>query len=342
MTLPVSATIQLEMPNQNFLFEHIKANAKYGTDVIRLAEAKGKRVIICGSGPSLAHEHETLKQTLAHQIWAANSALPYLVKHKLPVTHGITVDMSVEMVDDPAEWLETFPVTYLCSSGVHPRLIPHLKAHNRRVRMFHSYLGIKNPEGWVAPDTWKPPQEVRAGVQVDLFRTYEMYLYQHIYPGTVQVGYGLNTVPRAICLALWMEFKEIVVFGADCACAPDAELMPTANDPNYPAWLESLKLYADGRSPAKYGPNAVMSQGIIEGRVWHTRPDMLISAGHIVDLVHRYLNIRLVGDTLPNAMLTLPDGTREDFFQKLPKLNGSGGVEGFGLNIDKPQEAASC
>ena len=102
--------------------------------------------------------------------------------------------------------------------------------------------------------------------------TYEMYLYQTIYPPTVQVGYGLNTVPRAICLALWMEYKRIVVLGADCACAPTGTPMPHDIDsPEYVPWLESLRLYADGRTPAKYGPNAVMSQGILEGRFWHTR-----------------------------------------------------------------------
>src|SRR5439155_13296624 len=64
-------------------------------------------------------------------------------------------------------------------------------------------------------------------------------------------------------------------------CAPTGTPMPHDIDsPEYVPWLESLRLYADGRTPAKYGPTAVMSQGILEGRFWHTRPDMLISMRH--------------------------------------------------------------
>src|SRR2546421_5739702 len=325
MTAPVTATIKLEMPNQGHLFEHLKENAKYAnpTNVIDRGMGEGKTVIICGAGPSLADQHDLLRTMPAHQVWGCNSALPYLADRRLPVTHGITVDMSEEMYTDPYEWQRTFPVRYLVASGVMPELIQHLRKANRAYRMFHSYLGIPNPEGWHPPDGWTPPEPN--------MNTYEMYLYQTIYPPTVQVGYGLNTVPRAICLALWMEYKRIVVLGADCACAPTGTPMPHDIDsPEYVPWLESLRLYADGRTPAKYGPNAVMSQGILEGRFWHTRPDMLISMRHLVDLEKRYpQTIELVGDTLPNAAKRMD----QTWWDQLPNLNGAAGVEGFHLNV---------
>src|SRR5882757_804708 len=119
MTAPVQATIQLEMPNQDYLLDHLKQNAKYAKQVVLQNQALGKRLVICGAGPSLADSHEQIRKTPAHQVWAANSALPYLVDNKLPVTHGITVDMSEEMFTDPYEWQRTFPVRYLVSSGVH-------------------------------------------------------------------------------------------------------------------------------------------------------------------------------------------------------------------------------
>jgi 6-hydroxymethylpterin diphosphokinase MptE-like protein len=318
------------MPNQDFLYDHLKANAKYATpkNVIHKGEGKGKHLVICGAGPSLADSHTELKQTKAHQVWAANSALTYLVEHDLPVTHGVTVDMSEDMFTDPREWQTTHPVKYLVSSGVHPDLIPRLLKDGRTIRLFHSYLGIHNPEGWLPPAHWTPPAEG--------MNTYEMYLYQTIYPPTVQVGYGLNTVPRAICLALWMEFKSITVFGADCACRPDQALMPQQDASGYLPWLESLQLYADGRTPAKYGPQAVMTQGILNGRTWHTRPDMIISAQHLVHMARAYPQLHLMGDTLPNALLTMP----EDYLRTMPNLTGEGAVSGFGVNATLTPEGA--
>jgi hypothetical protein len=334
MTAP-TATIKLEMPNQSGLLEHLKANARWATpkNVIQKNAGDGKRVVICGAGPSIADNHAAIRTTPAHQVWGANSGLTYLVDHGLPVTHGITVDASPEMYTDVNEWQRTFPgIIYLVSSGVDPLLIPHLRKANRPYRIFHSYLGVQNPEGWIKPASWTPPAPGMDGL--------EMYLYQTIYPPTVQVGYGLNTVPRAICLALWMGFKTITVFGADCACAPGAGSMPALNGADYTAWLETLKLYPDGRSdpvqgtPAKYGPNAVMSQGQIGGRWWHTRPDMLISAQHLVHLALMYPGrVVLMGDTLPNALLAMPSEERDTYMKTMPNLNGKGAVEGFGLNL---------
>src|SRR5205814_5445333 len=113
---------------------------------------------------------------------------------------------------------------------------------------------------------------------------YEMYLYQSLYPGTVQVGYGLNAVPRAICLALWMGFEHIRVYGADCAAQPDAPMMPSQADPDYPAWLDRVIMYADGRTARRFGPNAIMVEHELGLHRWHTRADMVISAKHLVDL----------------------------------------------------------
>lgn len=344
MTAPeITVTVSLEMPNQDHLFEHIKTNARYGREVIGPHSADGKRLVICGAGPSIAQQHDAIRTTPAHQVWGCNSALPYLRDHGLPVTHGITVDMSEEMFTDVNEWQRTFPVTYLVSSGVHPKLIPHLKKDNRRVKMFHSFLGIKDPEGWTPPPDWIAPRDFEKN-HPDQFRTYEMYLYTHRYPPTVQVGYGLNTVPRAICLALWMGFKQITVFGADCAVAPDRDPMPPTDDPGYVPWLKSLKLYPDGRAdptqstPAKYGDNAVMCEGLILGRRWHTRPDMLVSAKHLVDLVGLYPDrLTLMGDTLPNAILGLPPAERGAYLKTIPTLTGKGSVAGFRLTTREKQ-----
>lgn len=319
MTVPGSATIKLEMPNQDGLFEHIKANRKHCQRVVTANMGAGKTVVICGAGPSLNLHHDDIRRTKAHQFWAANSALPYMIDHELPVTHGITVDQSPEMY--LVDWKRTFPVKYLVGSCADPKLAEHLLAAKREIRWFHSYLGVKNPEGWTPPKGWTSPQP-NAG--------YEMWLYQTLWPSSVQVGYGLNTVPRAICLALWMGFKKILVYGADSACAPDADPMPQMGTPEYLPWLKTLRLYADGRNPSIYGENAIMVEGDVDGTRWHTRPDMMISAVHLVDLVKQFPGrIELKGHTLPNAMMHKD----KDFFDALPHLTGNGEVAGFGLKL---------
>lgn len=318
--IPNGATVQLQMPNQDHLFEHVQENRQYCTKVVPPDFCEGKTVVICGAGPSLALHHDEIRSIKAHMVWACNSALPYMVKHDMRPTHGVTVDQSPEMYTQ--DWKETYNLKYLISSGVSPDLVRHLLAAKRDIRFFHSYLGIPNPEGWTRPLGWQPPiHQPNAG--------YEMWLYQTLWPATVQVGYGLNSVPRAICLAMWAKAKKIIVYGADCACAPDQTEMPAADTDDYVPWLKTLKLYADGRNPAEcYGDKALMAEGRIDGRLWHTRPDMLISARHMYDLVRMYPQIELRGDTLPNA---IKDKTPEWLDVNIPRLNGSGAVEGFGL-----------
>lgn len=331
MSDPQAVTIQLQMPNQSGLFEHIKENRQYAKKMATTEWGKGKTVVICGAGPSLTKYHDEIRATKAHMVWAANSALPYMMDHGLPVTHGVSVDQSEEMYT--VDWKRTFPVKYILGSCVDPNLTRHLLKDHRDIRWFHSYLGIPNPEGWVPPPGWQPPaMQPNAG--------YEMWLYQHTWPPSVQVGYGLNTVPRAICLALWCQFKKIIVYGADCACLPDATPMVPMGTPEYPAWLDSLMLYADGRTPRIYGDNAVITEGMIDGRRWHTRPDMLISAVMMHEMRETFPAIELRGDTLPNAFKGKP---REFFETQLPRLTGNGGVEGFGLltpqDIDSQRSA---
>jgi len=339
MTLP-KVTCQLLMGGGEKLYDQIIANAPFAKQLVRKDSHTGKTVVICGAGPSLAEHLEWIQKTPAHQVWACNSALPYLMDHHLPVSHGITVDQNIEMLG-PNEWQRTFPVTYLVASSIIPELRQHLLTAKRKLVWFHNYLGIPDPDGWHPDPLWKS----------ECGYSYEMWLYQSKYPPTVQVGYGLNTVPRAVCLALWMGFKKVYVVGADSAAAPDGPPMPLPGTPEYQEWLHQIPLYADGRTVADaYGETAIMAEGRINGRRWHTRTDMLITAKHLLDLDLLYATmpndyerwstanvypptfanrrVELLGDTLPNA---LRDQT-PDFYEKLPRLVGGGQVEGFGLH----------
>lgn len=341
MTLPVDVICALTMPNQDHLADHILENRQYCDgikDMVHPNSMAGKTVNICGAGPSLADFHDELLHRPAHQTWGCNSAVPYLKDHGLPVDHGFCVDQGTEMLN-PAEWARTWPdVTYFLSSSVHPDLTRHLRKANRRIRWFHNYLGIQDPEGWKPTKPWQKPTPESG---------YEMYLYCTEWPSGAMTGYGLNSVPRAVGLAAWMGFSTIRVYGADCAAKPTPYLkdqMPNQADGAYTQWLDTVQLYASGRTPRDaYGDNAVMVEAIVcdddacdcktghpptaNVRFWHTRADMVISALHLVDIERMVPSVQLMGDTLPNAIKRKPQA----FFDALPKLTGKGSISGFGL-----------
>lgn len=324
------------MPNQEHLFEHIIQNAPFAKRMVGPEKiCAGQRMILCGAGPSLNDHLNEIRALMTTgkekhrftQLWACNSALPYLIDKGLPVTHGVAIDQGEEMLL-PAEWERVFDVKYYVASSVHPKLVQHLVNQNRRVRFFHNYLGIEAPKDWQKPEKWNPPPGGDS---------YEFFLYCTKYPPTVQTGYGLNVVPRAMCLALWLGFKEIRVYGADCAAKADSKPMALKSDVSaYRAWLEQLQLYADGRTAILNGEDAIMVEGIVDDRRWHTRADMVVSARHLVDMARRFPAITLVGDTLPNAIIDKDD----EFFKQMPNLSGAGSVTGFAVQQPPPPPPA--
>ena len=304
--IPANVTCKLSMPDAMHLYGHIKSNARHAKRVAHLDSHKGQSVAICGAGPTLA---DAKIDRGVDWVWACNSALPYMWDRGDLVTHGFGIDQGEAMLG-PAEWGRALPVRYLLASSVSPKLVNILK--HRHLTFFHSFLGI--PE----PPNWKPPEPGLA---------YEMWLYRTRYKPSVQVGHGLNSVPRAICLAIAMGFTRIVVYGADCACAVNSPPMPVLGTPEYEDWMHELVIYADGRTASVFGTDAVMAEAMIDGRRWHTRPDMVISARHMLDLCQKYPGrIELVGDTLPNVL----GEQNQNFMDRLPALTGVGQVTGFG------------
>lgn len=301
---------QLMLPDGQRLYENVRQNAPLAKVMVRPNSAVGQRVAICGAGPSL-RETAALIPADVDQVWACNSALPFMRDHGIRVTHGFAIDQGEAMLA-PHEWGTTYPIVYLLASSVHPKLYEHLHKNNRLIQTFHSYLGLANPDGW-EPPTDRP----------DI--SYEMWLYTTLFADGVQVGYGLNAVPRAVCLALAMGFSEVLVYGADSACRPNAAPMPSLGTPEYAEWLSQLVMYPDGRSAIQYGVDAAFAEAVIDGTRWHTRPDMVISATMLVDLVKANPQVRIVGQGLPAVLLEKD----EEFMADMPRLVGDQ-VHGFG------------
>jgi hypothetical protein len=300
----VTVTCQLRMPSMAHLLDHIRYNAPFAKKMATADSRIGKTVNIYGAGPSLS---DIPVNPICDEAWACNSALVYLKEARpdVRITHGFCIDQGVEMLK---EWSKTFNVRYLVSSSINPKLTDHLTSHKRKLTFFHNFLGAPNSEGYTG--------EVSE----------EMSLYQNLYRTSIQVGHGLNAVPRDVCLALAMGFKTIRVYGADCAASPDYIPMPDMESGKYQDWLKGLVLYADGRNALDcYGPTSPFCEAPdLNGRRWHTRPDMVVSAQHLLDLQRIFPGrIELAGDTLPNAI-------REVASEDLPQLTPAGEVIGFG------------
>lgn len=290
-------------------------NAVHATRLLTEACFAGQSVVIAGPGPSLADEWRRLP--VADQIWACNSALSYLVDRGVRVTHGFAIDQHPAMLDDH-EWQRTFDVEYLVASSVHPSLAAHLLGCGRRLTFFHNYLGVPDPEGW-EPTAHDEPAGTR----------YEHHLYRTRFGNSIVVGHGLNAVPRAVCLAIAVGFSRIMVVGADCACCPDSPPMPPIDTPEYADWMHGLVMYADGRTASQYGEQSIMAEAAdLCGRRWVTRPDMVISARHLLELEAAYPanHITLIGETLPNALR----GQSAEWWEGMPRLTNDGVVVGFG------------
>lgn len=280
------------------------------TFVAKQGSAAGQHIVICGAGPSLA-DHIAEWAPQAHQLWGVNSALPYLVKHGYPVTHGLTVDQTPEMC---AEWFSAPDVEYLIATTVHPHLTEYLLKKDRRIRFFNNFVGIKESP---------VPVKLMNGTAELMAR--EDWMYSVLFHPTVRCGSGLNSVTRAIDLALFLDAAKITVLGADCAVRDlyipkDVE----RGSREHMALLEASKMHADGSSAISSNATALTFGGTIDGRHWETKPDMVISAVWLMKMERALAGrMQLVGDTLPNAL----KGQSEEFLSRLPKLIDLSGAE---------------
>ena len=280
--------------------------------VCQQGSAKGQHLVLCGAGPSLKEEAAEWTAK-GDQVWGCNSAAIWLGNQGYKVTHAITVDQTAEMLN---EWRSTPDLEYLLATTVHPNLSELLIARGRRVRYFHNYVGINRPP-------------LRDG---DQLIPYEDWLYRVFFPSTVRCGSGLNSVNRALDLADFMGFEKITILGADCSLrftGPQPD--PALGMDEHLRWLrEEVVMHADGGHALASNATVITMVGEVDGRPWLVKPDMIISAVHLVK-ARQLLNdparggavdrVTFIGDTLPNALKDKSD----DYLKRLPALIGPDG-----------------
>ncbi len=317
--------IKLQNPVTHMFETFIFANSLMCDHVVEPDSAIGQTVVICGAGPSLADE--IAEHHHADQLWACNSALPWLIEQGYPVTHGITVDQTPAMV---VEWESAPDVEYLVASTIHPHLAEHLKRNERRMRYFHNFVGIQKPAvEWCEcghNHEGGPCSECDCAEYDPTVMSFEDWMYLSLFPGTIRVGSGLNTATRAIDLALTMGFDTVKVLGADCALRVKRPLPDNVvvGSEEHKAWLvNDTIMHADGGHALASGATPTTLGGEIDGRHWQSKPDMIVSAMFMVRMRQHYGRDRLIyiGDTLPNAL----EGKSEEFLAKMPTLADSNG-----------------
>src|SRR3990167_8892848 len=156
--------------------------------VIQPNSRNGRRLALCGAGPSLT---DNLPIRGIDDIWACNSALPFLMSRGVPVTAGVGIDQSPAL---QSEWASCPETDYLLATSVDPSLVRFLQQRGRQVTFFHSFVG---------------------------FAEDEFDVYCRLYPPTLMLGEGATVLSRAVAAALWMGYERVDVYGGDGAFGDD-------------------------------------------------------------------------------------------------------------------------
>lgn len=178
--------IELCNPVQDHLAGYIRENLRHRPKMLEENAFAGKALALCGAGPSL--RSQTI--TGVDEVWACNSALPYLAWTGQRVTAGIGIDQTRAL---QAEWRNPPAVPCYIASSCDPSLAAYLESFGNDVFWFHNYVGCAD----------------------------EMELYKQWPMPACMVQMGTTVVPRVVHLAQWMGFERIDIYGADCAFGAD-------------------------------------------------------------------------------------------------------------------------
>lgn len=278
--------------------------------MVQEGSAKGQHLVLCGAGPTL-RKHAKEWCGNADQVWGCNSAAVWLADRNHRVTHAFSVDQTPQVC---AEWKSLPQVEYLLASTVHPHLTQMIQDAGLPIKHFHNFVGLKDK-----PVSWPDEKGVTR------IMPYEEWLYTISFPPSVMAGSGLNSVTRALDIALYMGFEKITVLGADCCLQlkgpPRTDLKFGSKE--HLRWLrKKTVMHADGGHALASEASPLTLGGYIDGRYWLTKADMSISAQWLMKMAkHSKGKIELIGDTLPNALMDKDDA----FLARLPNFVDSEG-----------------
>ena len=309
----MTVSIDFRNPESGNLGRHISSAAERRLPMVEkncLATARG--AVICGLGPSL-QKPAVLNQVRQYAkrgwiVFGLKEALTFLAENRIRPHYSANMDPTVHEVGRTPV---LDGVTYCLASSCHPDLYDHVLGRGGAVQVFHSacgYVETKCDPGFLI-DLGADQQAVVLGEYglsttegydfspIVVARLDEVAVYRRQYPNADTMCGGFTVGNRAVALAKYMGVEKIVVAGLDFG------------------WRDGEAYYAEFCRAAPLRDVLMHDDGKVDGRPWHTRPDLLASAKDIALRV-KAGEVVVLGDSLA-ASLAKHD---EDYIQGICRI----------------------
>ena len=300
--------IKFTNPNEDNFERNIRYYAdrhKDGVPMVRQGQEQGERVVLLGSGPSLTQD-SAVRARVEREV--ADGAILIACKQaiKIALDWGMTPKYAVSMdpgahVAKPSKIYRAPGTIHLIATSSDPLVYDYLTTESRfsewLAELCCSWDGDgKDPAERVLEfpelvDAWREGtldmDDEGGPCEVQLFHSAcglpnELQLYGELFaPADCMTG-GYNVVNRALALAKYMGAVGMILAGVDSG------------------WRPGSAFYADGTDNR---PGVDMSDhGVVDGREWMTRPDMLASAVALARFAKQN-PVEFIGDVLPAKLV---------------------------------------
>ena len=295
----MTVSIDFRNPESGNLGRHIASAAGRGLPMVEKdCLAAGPGAVICGLGPSL-QKPAVLNQVRDYAergwiIFGLKEALRFLVEKDIQPRFSANMDPTVHEVGRTPV---LDGVTYCLASSCHPDLYDHVLGHGGAVKVFHSacgYVEAKCDPGFMV-DLGADQQAVVLGEYalsttegygfspIVVARLDEVAVYRRHFANADTMCGGFTVGNRAVALAKYMGIEKIVVAGLDFG------------------WRDGATYYAEFCRATPLRDVLMHDDGKVDGRPWHTRPDLLASAKDIALRV-KAGEVIVLGDSLAASL----------------------------------------
>ena len=314
----MTTKIQFERPSDaSSLLPHIRYAASLNLPVVKKDSHAGEKAIICSTGSTIKNKtvmRQVKKLAKTHVVFGLKETIPYLKKNKVKVTYTVAMDPGGERQVKRTP-IDT-DVIYCLASTCHPSLYDHVKGAGCKIKVFHSACG--ESEAVYEPGVLHKVTENDYAVMngefvlktVDgeyefcplvSFLKPEVDIYWDLFKGYAATMCGGFTVTnRALALANYMGFKEIVMAGTDFGWRREGD-----------------SHYSDLVKVAANDESYMSDSGEVDGVEWFTKPDQLASAADVAKKI-KAGEVTVLGDSLAVAL-----SKREDsFLNNIVRIEG--------------------
>jgi hypothetical protein len=300
----MSHTIRFQNTETNHLGDYIRAAAARGLPLIeRDSHTEARGAVVCGLGGSL-QKPSVLRQVRAKakagwRVFALKEAIGFLREKNIPVHYSVNMDPTTREV--PRTPVHE-GVTYCLASSCHPELYDSIISQGGDARVYHSacgYTKIKFDPGFVMELTDQQKSIVLGNFvyatddgcefcPVAVGVVDEVAHYRELFGNGDTMCGGFTVGNRAVALAHYMGFPHILAAGLDFG------------------WRDGGTYYAEFCKAEPLRDVFMHDDGKVDGRPWHTRPDLLASAVDLARKARRGM-VTIIGDSLAASLAKRDD-----------------------------------